>query len=136
MELDIRTLKITLGLDVLRCKSPEMVRREIWTGLLAYNLIRQAMLQAALAADCSPRLLSFTAALQKIAASWSTLPLDDDTASVLLIEVHLRHLARQRIGNRPDRVEPRATKRRPKPHRLLTQPRQQARAALLAGAAD
>lgn len=136
VELDIRTLKCTLGLDVLRCKSPDMVRRELWTGLLAYNLIRQAMLQAALAADCSPRALSFTAALQKIAASWGTLPLSDDTASVLMIEVHLRHLAGHRVGNRPDRVEPRATKRRPKPHRLLTQPRQQARAALLAGAGE
>ena len=40
VELDIRTIKITLGMDVLRCKSPDMVRREIWTGLLAYNLIR------------------------------------------------------------------------------------------------
>lgn len=136
VELDIRTLKCTLGLDVLRCKSPDMVRRELWTGLLAYNLIRQAMLQAALAADCSPRELSFTAALQKIAASWGTLPLSDDTASVLMIEVHLRHLGGQRVGNRPNRAEPRATKRRPKPHRLLTQPRQQARAALLAGAGD
>ena len=54
-ELDIRTIKITLGLDVLRCKSPEMVRREIWTGLLAYNLIRKTMLQAAMQAGRSPR---------------------------------------------------------------------------------
>jgi putative transposase len=136
VELDIRTIKITLGMDVLRCKSPDMVRREIWTGLLAYNLIRQAMLQAALAADCSPRELSFTAALQKIAASWGTLSVGDDTASILLIEVHLRHLASHRVGNRPDRVEPRAIKRRPKPHKLLTEPRQQARAALLAGAGE
>ena len=134
VELDIRTLKITLGMDVLRCKSPDMVRREIWSCLLAYNLIRQTMLPAALAADCSPRQLSFTAALQKIAASWGTLLLSDASVSVLLIEVHLRHLASQRVGNRPNRVEPRAKKRRPKPHKLLTQPRAQARAALLVGA--
>lgn len=136
VELDIRTIKITLNIDVLRCKSPEMVRREIWTSLLAYNLIRQAMLQAALEADCSPRELSFTAALQKIAASWSTLAVGADAVSLLLIEVHLRHLANHRVGDRPDRIEPRATKRRPKPHRLLTTPREQARAALLAGAAE
>jgi hypothetical protein len=135
-ELDIRTIKSTLGLDVLRCKSPEMVRRELWTGLLAYNLIRQTMLQAALQAGRSPRQLSFAAALQKIAASWNTILVCQDAAVLLLIEIHLGDLATHRVGNRPDRVEPRAKKRRPKPHRLLTQPRRQARAALLAGAAE
>lgn len=133
-ELDIRTIKCTLGLDVLRCKSPEMVRRELWTGLLAYNLIRQTMLQAALQAGRSPRQLSFTAALQKIAASWNTILVCQDAAALLLIEIHLGDLATHPVGDRPDRVEPRAKKRRPKPHRLLMQPRQQARAALLAGA--
>jgi putative transposase len=133
-ELDIRTIKCTLGLDVLRCKSPEMVRRELWTGLLAYNLIRQSMLQAAVQAGLSPRQLSFTAALQKIAASWNTILVCQDAAVLLLIEIHLGDLATHQVGDRPDRVEPRAIKRRPKPQRLLTQPRQQARAALLAGA--
>ena len=134
VELDIRTIKCTLGLDVLRCKSPEMVRRELWTGLLAYNLIRQTMLQAALQAGRSPRQLSFTAALQKIAASWSTILVCQNATVLLLIEIHLGDLATHQVGDRPDRVEPRAKKRRPKPHRLLTQPRKQARAALLAGA--
>jgi putative transposase len=133
-ELDIRTIKCTLGLDVLRCKSPEMVRRELWTGLLAYNLIRQTMLQAAVQAGRSPRQLSFTAALQKIAASWNTILVCQDAAVLLLIEIHLGDLATHQVGDRPDRVEPRAIKRRPKPQRLLMQPRQQARAALLAGA--
>jgi len=133
-ELDIRTIKCTLGLDVLRCKTPEMVRREFWTGLLAYNLIRQTMLQAALQAGRSPRQLSFTAALQKIAASWTTILVCQDATVLLLIEIHLGDLATHQVGDRPDRVEPRAIKRRPKPHRLLMQPRRQARAALLAGA--
>jgi putative transposase len=133
-ELDIRTIKCTLGLDVLRCKTPEMIRRELWTGLLAYNLIRQTMLQAALQAGRSPRQLSFTAALQKIAASWNTILVCRDAAVLLLIEIHLGDLATHQVGDRPDRVEPRAIKRRPKPQRLLMQPRQQARAALLAGA--
>ena len=134
VELDIRALKITLGMDVLRCQTPEMVRKEIWTCLLAYNLIRQTMLQAALAADRSPRQLSFTAALQKIAASWITLPLCDEATFVLLVEVHLKHLPAHKVGHRPNRVEPRAAKRRPKPHKLLTKPRAEARADLLAGA--
>jgi putative transposase len=132
-ELDIRTIKCTLGLDVLRCKTPEMVRREFWTGLLAYNLIRQTMLQAALQAGRSPRQLSFTAALQKIAASWTTILVCQDATVLLLIEIHLGDLATHQVGDRPDRVEPRAIKRRPKPQRLLMQPRKQAKAALLAG---
>ncbi len=68
-ELDIRAIKITMGIDVLRCKTPEMVRREMWTCLLAYNLIRQTLLQSAWKAGMSPRALSFTAAVQSIAAS-------------------------------------------------------------------
>jgi len=135
-ELDIRAIKCTLGLEVLRCKTPEMVRRELWTGLLAYNLIRQTMLQAALQAGCSPRQLSFTAALQKIAASWTTILVCQDATALLLIEIHLGDLATHRVGDRPNRIEPRAKKRRPKPQRLLMQPRQQARAALLAGAEE
>jgi putative transposase len=136
VELDIRALKITLSIDVLRCQSPEMVRREIWVALLAYNLIRRSMLQAALASNSnrSPRQLSFTAAMQKVAASWNTLTACADTVLVVLIEVHLKHMATHEIGHRPDRVEPRAVKRRPKPHKLLTTPRKQAQAELLAGA--
>ena len=131
VELDIRTIKVTLGMEVLRCKTPEMVRREIWTCLLAHNLIRQTLLQAALAAGRSPRQLSFTAALQKTAASWATLAVCDATMADRLIQTNLRHLARHLVGDRPGRVEPRAIKRRPKPQRLLNQPRAQARAELL-----
>jgi len=133
-ELDIRALKISLGMDVLRCQTPEMVRKEIWTCLLAYNLIRQSMLEAALAAKLSPRQLSFTAAMQKIAASWATLSVCGEAEAVLLITVELRHLAGHEVGNRPDRVEPRANKRRPKPQKFLNKPRAEARAELLAGA--
>lgn len=136
VELDIRAIKTTLGMDVLRCKTPAMVQKEIWTCLLAYNLIRKALLEAALLAGRSPRQLSFTAALQKIAASWATLTGCNDTTLVLLIEVHLRDTAGNIVGDRPGRVEPRAAKRRPKPHKLLNKPRAQARAELLAGAAE
>jgi hypothetical protein len=133
VELDIRTLKITMGMDVLRCQTPEMVAREIWSCLLAYNLVRQTMLEAALAAGRSPRQLSFTAALQKIAASWLTLAVSEEATLVLLIGIQLKQLATHLVGDRPNRVEPRAAKRRPKPHKLLTKPRAEARAELLAG---
>jgi hypothetical protein len=133
IELDIRAIKITMGMDVLRCKWPEMVRREIWTCLLAYNLIRQAMLEAALHSGRSPRVLSFTAALQKIAAAWAILSVCDPALLEHMVDVHLEDIANNLIGNRPDRIEPRQVKRRPKPHRLLTEPRDEARAKLLQG---
>lgn len=130
-ELDIRAIKITMGMDVLRCKTPAMVRKEIWTCVLAYNLIRRTMLQSAQGSGQSPRQLSFTAAVQAIAASWQTIVLSNDSIAACLVDVELENLAAHTIGDRPGRVEPRAIKRRPKPHALLTKPRSQARAELL-----
>ncbi len=137
-ELDLRAIKDTMGMDILRSKTPRsqrgstgMVRREMWTCLLAYNLIRRVMLQAAQASGQSPRHLSFTAALQSIAASWLVIVVLDDPTAAHLTEVALKNLASHTVGNRPGRVEPRAVKRRPKPHALLTKPRDQARAELL-----
>jgi hypothetical protein len=130
-ELDIRTIKITLDMDVLRCKTPAMVRREIWTHLLAYNLIRRSILQSAQASGLSPRELSFTAAMQAIAASWLVAALSNGSTLAVLVETHLRNLAGHRVGHRPNRVEPRAVKRRPKSRRLLTKPRAEARLELL-----
>ncbi len=135
-ELDIRAIKISLGMDVLRSKSPEMCRREIWSCVLAYNLIRQAMLNSAQQADRSPRQLSFTAALQKIAASWIAVLLIEESILASLLEEHLHDMAQHKVGHRPDRIEPRAVKRRPKPHKLLTKPREEARLEMLRGQAS
>ena len=132
-ELDIRAIKITMGMDILRCKTPEMVRKEMWTCLLAYNLIRWAMLQSAQEAGVSPRALSFTAAVQTIGASWLVMVLGDDTLTSLLVDAALAAMAVHIVGNRPGRVEPRAIKRRPKEHALLIKPRAEARAELLKG---
>ena len=130
-ELDIRAIKITMGMDVLRCKTPSMIRKEAWTCLLAYNLIRRAMLQSAEASGRSPRQLSFSAALQGIAANWQVIVLSRDSVAACLVEAALENMAEYVVGDRPDRIEPRAIKRRPKPHDLLTKPRPQARAELL-----
>ena len=110
-----------------------MVRKEIWTCLLAYNLIRRTILQAASAAgsDLSPRQISFTTAMQKIAACWMIWIATNEESRVELVNVHLRGLLKHRVGHRPNRIEPRAIKRRPKPHKLLTKLRDQARAELL-----
>jgi hypothetical protein len=132
-ELDIRAIKIQLGMDVLRCQSPEMVRREIWTCLLAYNLIRKTILESAKRSELSPRQISFTAAMQKVASSWVSVLVLSEASLALLVEADLEHLARHRVGHRPNRVEPRKVKRRPKPHKLLTEPRDTARAKILSG---
>jgi hypothetical protein len=133
-ELDIRAIKCTMGMDVLRCKTPEMVRKEIWTCLLAYNLIRKAMLEAASESGRAPRELSFAAAMQTIAASLGTLASADEPLLARLIAAQLASLAEQIVGDRPNRVEPRAVKRRPQPLALLTKPRAEARAELLRNA--
>ena len=73
-------------------------RREIWACLLAYNLVQQTLLASALQADRSPRQLSFTAALQKIAAGWITVLVITDAALAALIEEHLHDLPQHRIG--------------------------------------
>ena len=134
VKLDIRTIKCTLGMDVLRGQSPQMVRREIWAHVLAYNLIRQAILTAAMRGkDRSPREISFTGALQKIAASWMTTATCDGSKFMTLLVTHLEQLLAHRVGHRPNRVEPRAVKRRPKSQKFLKDPRDVARAKLLSG---
>jgi len=129
-ELDIRAIKVTMGMDILRCKTPPMFRKEIWTCLLAYNLIRRAMLQAARQSGQRPRQLSLTTAMQVIASSWQVMASCNDSLAERLGQAELKNLADHLVGNRPGRVEPRAVKRRPKPHDLLMKPRAQARAEL------
>jgi hypothetical protein len=126
-ELNLRSLKTVLQMDVLRCKTPEMVRKEIWAHLLAYNLVRKVMAQAAKEFEVEPCTLSFKAALQTLKAF--ALPLLTCAKSKVpeVIEEMLLAIVRHSVGNRPDRVEPRALKRRPKPYDLLTKPRAKAR---------
>jgi putative transposase len=130
-ELDIRAIKKTMGMDVLRCQSPAMARSEMWTCLLSYNLIRKAMLEAAHESGRSPRELSFATAMQTIAASLVTLAYADEQLLARVIAVQITSLAGQIVGNRPDRIEPRAVKRRAKPIALLMKPRKEAQAELL-----
>jgi Transposase DDE domain len=126
-ELNLRSLKTVMQMDVLRGKSPEMVRKELWAHFLAYNLIRKVMCQTAEQFDLKPWTISFKGALQTLNAF--ALPLLSSEACSLaeLIEEMLLAIARHAVGNRPDRVEPRRIKRRPKPHKLLNMPRRRAR---------
>jgi IS4 transposase len=130
VELDIRALKKTLKMDILSCKSPEMVRREVWAHLLAYNLARKVLAQAAWAGGVTPRQLSFAGAVQTLNAFRWLLALGAENAGGRLVAALLVAVATHTVGNRPGRVEPREVKRRPKV-RLLTKPRAQRRAELL-----
>ena len=107
-----------------------MVRKEIWMHLLAYNLIRRLMAEAAEQAGIEPREVSFTGALQTVNAFVPILELADPQDLPRLYQILLRAIARHRVGNRPGRYEPRAVKRRAKPIAWLTVPREQARKRL------
>lgn len=133
VELNIRSLKVPLGLDDLRCLTPEMVEKEIWTCFLAYNLIRAKLLQAAKEHGRRPISLSFTFGLQTLAAHWDIAILISAEFRAELDRQNLKDMSNRRVGNRPDRIEPRAIKRRPKPHRLLNMTRAAARKLLRAG---
>lgn len=123
VELDLRNIKTTLGMETLSCKTPAMNEKEMWVYFLAYNLIRLVMAEAALYSQLMPRQLSFKHTLQ-IWLIWSKQfsPSDDHTDTLLIM------IAQIRVGNRPNRIEPRAVKRRPKPFALLMKPRADARA--------
>jgi Transposase DDE domain len=131
-ELDLRSLKVTLGMDVLRCKTPAMVRKEVWAHLVAYNLIRAVMARAALEFGGPPRDISFKGALQAVRAFAERLLGADGATADELYEWLLIVIGSHQVGDRPNRVEPRKRKRRPKQYPLLTQPRAEARAALTA----
>ena len=130
VELDLRAIKQTMKMSVLRCKTPDMVRKEIWMHLLAYNLIRTLMARAAEQAGIEPREVSFAGTVQTLNAFAPVLEMAAQADGPRLLAVLLRMIARHRVGDRPDRWEPRAVKRRAKPIALLTIPRDQARKRL------
>lgn len=127
VELDLRAIKTTLGMEDLSCKTPQMCEKEMWTHMLAYNLIRLLMAQAAVDAKVLPRQLSFKHTLQ-IWIAWSQRQfLSDGKEDIAAL---FRVIAQVRVGNRPGRVEPRAIKRRPKAFPRLQISRRKARARI------
>jgi hypothetical protein len=119
IELDLRNIKTTLGMEQLSCQTPEMAIKEIWVYLLAYNLIRLMMAQAALLAHRLPRQLSFKHTVQIWIAWTHANGIDHDDKLYGLFVL----IAQQHVGDRPGRIEPRALKRRHKPYPMLTKPR-------------
>jgi Transposase DDE domain len=128
-EVDIRAIKVTMQMDVLRCKSPEMVEKEIWAHVLAYNLLRTVMAVAAAEHGIEPREVSFTGAKQAVTAFAPKLEAARPEGRPALIDALLTVIAYHRVGDRPGRWEPRARKRRRKPGAYLHEPRAVAKQA-------
>jgi Transposase DDE domain len=122
-EVDIRSIKSVMKMDVLRCKSPEMVGKEIWAHLLAYNLLRTVMAVAAAQSGVEPRKISFKGAKQAVTAFAPKIEAARPEDRGRLIDALLKAVAYHRVGNRPGRWEPRARKRRPERAARLMLPR-------------
>jgi Transposase DDE domain len=125
VELDLRNLKTTMGMEVLHCQTPQMNEKEVWVYLLAYNVIRMLMAQAACEAGVEPRELSFKHTVQ-LWTEWVCRGLSATTDSGRLFSL----IAQSAVRNRPDRIEPRMRKRRPKPFPWLKTSRTIAREAV------
>ena len=130
VELDIRAIKQTLGLDHVRCKTPEMVRRALWVTLLAHNLIRKVIATSAAIHGKPPRRLGFTLACQTILSSWMLWSTGSCSDSRAMYTRMLAHIAANEVANRPGRIEPRVLKRRRHRYPLMQRPRDQLRAEL------
>ncbi|MCW5555416.1 MAG: IS4 family transposase [Verrucomicrobiae bacterium] len=126
IELGLRDVKTTLGLEQLRCQSPAMVRKELLAGLIAHNLIRCVLAEAAQVYEAELERLSFKGAVDAL-RQYSAVIAQARTHRLKrkLWENLLRTLAGDRVPLRPGRTEPRAVKRRPKPFPLLNRPRRQ-----------
>lgn len=123
-------------MDELRCKTPELVRKEVWTHILAYNLIRTAMAQAALRHNIEPRTISFKGALQTLEAFQPLIDFHGHHGAGYrnhLLQQLLDAIATHRVADRPDRFEPRYKKRRAPLYRTLNMPRNEAKLAMLKG---
>jgi hypothetical protein len=122
-EVDIRSIKSTMQMDILRCKTPDMVHKEIWTHLLAYNLLRTVIAVAAHENDIEPRQVSFKGAKQTLTAFAPKIEAAQPEDRAPLIDALLAAIAYHRVGDRPGRWEPRARKRWPRKAAKLMQPR-------------
>ena len=135
-ELDLRSLKQTMQMDILRCKRPELVRKEIWTHILAYNLIRTIIAQAANKHHIEPRTISFKGAIQTLEAFQPLIATQGDCSSTHRQSLYgqlLDAVATHRVADRPDRFEPRQRKRRQKKYDRMMKPRNQLKREMLKG---
>jgi hypothetical protein len=125
VELFFRDIKTTMGMDVLRCQTPDMIRKEVLMHFIAYNCIRQLMSEAAKEADLAVREISFKGSLQAL-RNWEP-HLNQAKVSraerFRLMSDLYEAITDTPIRPRPGRSEPRCRKRRPKNYELMTAPR-------------
>jgi hypothetical protein len=129
-EIDLRSIKTQMKMEILRCKTPAMVRKEIWSHLLTYNLVRKVMAQAAAEHNLTPRQISFAGAMQTLNEFRTSLLHASAAELPEMTSRILAAIACHRVGNRPGRVEPRKVKRRPKGYSRLLNSRAEERAKL------
>ncbi|MEH1826804.1 MAG: IS4 family transposase [Nostoc sp.] len=130
VELDLRHLKTTLGMDVLRCKTPSMVRKEIYVYLLAYNLLRSLMWSAGTTYCTPPLRLSLQGTRHHLNNFIPELLAAHSTKRLQIYRTLLKVIAHKVVPDRPARSEPRVRKRRPKAYPLMTKPRHELRKQL------
>ena len=130
VELNLRHLKTTLGMDVLRCKTPSMVRKEIYVYLLAYNLLRSLMWLAGTTYSTPPLRLSLQGTRHHLNNFIPQLLAAASTQCLPVYRTLLKVIAHKAVPERPGRSEPRVRKRRPKAYPLMTKPRHELREQL------
>ena len=126
-------------MDVLRCKTPELVRKEIWTHVLAYNLIRTIIAQAASRHDLQPREISFKGTVQTLEAFQPLIRFQGHKGAPFRQQLYqqlLEAVASHRVADRPDRFEPRQRKRNPRKAAMMTKPRRELKRLMRKGVTD
>ena len=130
VEVNLKHLKTTLGMEVLRCKTPSMVRKELYVYLLAYNLLRSLMWSASTTYGTTPLRLSLQGTRHHLTHFISVLLAADSTEHYQIYRTLLKVIVHKAVPNRPGRSEPRVRKRRPKSYPLMKQPRHELRRQL------
>ncbi|WP_199327120.1 transposase [Nostoc sp. FACHB-888] len=130
VELDLRYVKTTLGMDILRCKTPSMIRKEIHIYLLAYNLIRSLMWSAGTTYNTPPNRLSLQGTRHHLINFIPKLLAATSQKRHQIYRTLLKVIAHKAVPERPGRSEPRVRKRRPKIYPLITKPRHELRKQL------
>src|SRR5690606_14817553 len=127
VELYFRDIKSTMGMDILRCKTPEMISKEILMHLIVYNCIRSLMVEAAIKSKIVPRLISFKETMQALRHWQSIIDFTNNSQQEItrIKQLLYEAIANSKLHQRLGRTEPRCVKRRPKNYQLMTAPRDQ-----------
>ena len=124
VELYFRDIKISMNMDILRCLTPKMIEKEVIMHIIAYNLIRVIMIEAANKTQQMLERISFKGTCQALREWTPVFAVVQEERATTLYEIMLKAIGNIPLPHRPDRSEPRARKRRPKSYQLLNKPRE------------